>query len=169
MNIPFYLKKQKAINLLAGLIITILLYACNSQAGVNKNLNTGMVTSYKGIFTGETKMIMNDEELNHSDIPLGESFIIVNDNVKGLTVKEGKVSIGCSLTITDKDEKVLLAEPDLFKGDDVFAKVDTLRCTVNTGSPMKTEEKYNVRVVFTDKYGTGKIKNDVTIRMIDTP
>lgn len=169
MSMQSFMKTQWAIKILVVIILSGVLFACNAQVGVNKNLNTGMVTSYKGISTEETKMIMNDEELNHTDIPIGESFVIVNDNVKGLTVKDGKVSVGCSLTITDKTGKVLLSEPDLFKGHDVFEKADRLRCTVSTGSPMKWEEKYNVHVVFTDKYGTGKIENDVTIRMIDIP
>ncbi len=169
MNILAFLKNQKITILLAGPAIAIALYACNGQVGVNKNLNTGMSTSYKGISTSGTKMIMNDEALNHADIPLGKSFIIVNDKVKGLTEKEGKVSVGCALTISDKDGKVLLSEPDLFKDNAVFEKIDYLRCLVNTGSPMKPEEKYNVHVIFTDKYGTGKIENDVTVRMINNP
>lgn len=109
--------------------------------------------------------------LNHTDIPLGESFIILNEKVKGFTVKDGKVSVGCALTITDKSGKALLSEPDLFKGNDVFKKdsLDYLRCTVNTGKPMEWEQNYDVSVLFTDKYGNGKIENKVTIRAIDIP
>jgi len=164
-----FIKTQWAVKLIIGITLSTILFACNAQVGVSKNINTGMVTSYKGISTGETKMIMNNEELNHADIPIGESFVIVNDDVKGLTVKNGKVSVGCSLTITDKNGNPLLSEPDLFKANDVFEKIDYLKCTVNTGAPMKWEEKYKVHVVFTDKYGTGKIENDVFIRMIDVP
>ncbi|MEO5681691.1 MAG: hypothetical protein ABIQ88_03565 [Chitinophagaceae bacterium] len=145
---------------------------CNGQsAGVSKNLNTGMVTTTKGLQAATNKMVMNDEVINHTDIPLGESFFIINEGVKGLTVKDGKVAVGCALTITDAKGKVLLDEPDLFKGSDIFDKdkIDYLRCKVNTGKPMNWEEKYTVRVLFTDKYGKGSIENKVDIKMIDIP
>lgn len=150
----------------------LLFSACNvPSTGIKKDLNTGMLTSYKGVSTEETQMIMNNEVMNHNDVPIGESFVIINKGIKGLTVKDGKVSVGCSLVISDKTGKVLLSEPDLFKGSDTYQKdkLDFLRCTVNTGEPMKWEEKYDVAVVFTDKYGKGSIENKVTIRMIDIP
>ncbi|MGC4037543.1 MAG: hypothetical protein QM764_16395 [Chitinophagaceae bacterium] len=147
--------------------------ACNSIApsGISKDINTGMVTSYTGLVPAGSKIVMNDEVLNHTDIPLGESFIIVNEKVKGFTAKDNKVSVGCALTIADKTGKKLLDEPDLFKGNDIFNKdsLDYLRCTVNTGKPMEWEQNYDVTVVFTDKYGKGKIENRVTIRAIDVP
>lgn len=164
--------KQQLAQLLVVIIIAGFLAGCSAHAlGIKKDLNTGMVTNYSGLSAEESKIIMNNEELGHTDIPLGESFIIVNEAVKGLTVKDGKISVGCSLTIADKTGAVLLSEPDLFKGNDVFEKdnINYLKCTVNTGQPMHWEEKYAVTVVFTDKFGTGKIENKVTIRMIDIP
>jgi len=169
INVHVIIKTQWAVKIFVAIALSTVLFACNAQVGINKNLSTGMVTSYKGMSVEDTKMIMNNEELNHHDIPIGENFVIVNEKVKGLTVKDGKVSVGCSLTITDKNGKALLSEPDLFKDNDVFEKVDFLRCTVSTGSPMKWEENYKVHVVFTDKYGKGTIENNVTIRMIDVP
>lgn len=150
----------------------MLFLSCGMESsGFSKNANTGMLTTYKNLEVGGTKIFMNEEELNHVDIPLGESFIIRNENVKGLTEKDGKVSVGCSLLIQDKNGKILLSEPDLFKGQDLFDKEQTnfLYCTVNTGSPMQWEETYDVTVVFTDKYGKGTIENKVKIRMIDVP
>jgi hypothetical protein len=116
-------------------------------------------------------LMMNNEVIHHTDIPLGESFMLINDGVKGLTVKNGKVSVGCSLMIKDKAGKTLLNSADLFKGNDILDKDSAgfLRCTVSAGSPMKWEEKYDVTVIFWDKYGTGKIENRVTIRCIDIP
>lgn len=164
--------KYQLAQLLILVIITGILAGCNAYAqGIKKDLSTGMVSQYSGLTVEDSKIIMNDEVLGHTDIPIGESFIILNEGVKGLTVKNNKVSVGCSLVITDKNGKVLLSEPDLFKGSDTFEKdkINYLKCTVNTGEPMEWEEKYNVKTVFTDKYGTGTIENNVTIRMIDIP
>ena len=146
--------------------------ACDTPlVGVDKNLNTGMVTSYKGFKPSRSVLVMNDEELNHTDIPIGEQFVIINEGISGLTVKDGKVSVGCALTITDSAGKVLMNEADLFAGNNEYHKdsLKLLRCTVSTGEPMKWEEKYNVTVVFTDKFGKGSLENKVTIRAIDIP
>jgi hypothetical protein len=78
-------------------------------------------------------------------------------------------STGCWLSVTDQQEKILLDEKDLFAGHDEFEEKDSkmLKCTVNTGEPMKWDEKYNVKLVFWD--GRGKIENKVTIRSTEMP
>ena len=114
---------------------------------------------------------MNNEVLNHTDIPLGESFLLVNENVTGMEVKDGKVSAGCWLRISEENGQILSEEKDLFAGNDIFKKDEAtrLKCTINTGKPMEWEKKYKVQVVFWDKYGNGKITNECTIMSIDIP
>ena len=154
-------------------VLIVFLNACNPQAsiGVKKDFNTGLSSSYINMEPEKVFLVMNNEVLNHTDIPIGESFLIVNDGIKGMEVKNGKVTLGCSLQIKDSSGKVLLDEKDLFTGHDTFEEKDArmLKCTVNTGEPMKWEEKYNVTVNFWDKNGTGRIENKVTIRIIDIP
>lgn len=151
------------------------LNACNESfggsAGIKKDLTTGLSSSYKNMEPQKVFLVMNGEELNHTDIPLGEKFYVINDNVKGLTEKDGKVSVGCSLQIIDKKGKVLLDETDLFRNADIFDRdsATVLRCGVTTGNPMQWEENYDVHVKFWDKYGDGNIENKVTIRAIDVP
>ncbi|MES2850693.1 MAG: hypothetical protein V4685_16660 [Bacteroidota bacterium] len=158
----------------ALILLIVILSSCNGPvvtAGIKKDFNTGMSSSYSGMEPEKTFLVMNNEVLNHTDIPLGESFLVVNDNIKGLQEKNGKVTVGCLLKIADKTGKILLEEKDLFAGHDTFDAKDAkmLKCTVSTGDPMKWEEKYNVTVMFWDKNGTGKIENTVTIRSIDIP
>ncbi|MEO6314770.1 MAG: hypothetical protein ABIU63_04630 [Chitinophagaceae bacterium] len=154
------------------IILVSVLFACSgAKVGINRNINTGMVTTSRGLATGSTKMTLNDAVLDQPDIPLGASFVIINEGIKGLTVKDGKCAVGCALLITDKKGKVLLSEADLFKGNGIFEKENAgqLRCLVSTGKPMKLEQQYNVSVVFTDKYGSGSVENKVAIRPIDLP
>ena len=169
---PLFEKRWVAL-FVATIVLSAIFASCDAQAhaGIKKDFNTGLTASYKGIEPGEVHLVMNEEVLNHTDIPIGESFWLVNKNVKGLTVKEGNISVGCSLVITDKSGKKLLEAADLFSGKDVFAKENAnyLKCIVNTGKPMEWEEKYKVVATFWDKYGTGKIVNTVTIRAIDIP
>jgi hypothetical protein len=156
----------------AGLFL--LLASCNGPSvnvGIKKDFNTGLTASFTGMEPEKVLLVMNNEVLNHTDIPLGESFFLVNDGVTGLQVKNGKVKVGCSLSITDQKGAILLNEKDLFEGQDEFAEKDAkmLKCTVNTGEPMQWEERYNVVVTFWDKNGKGKIENTLTIRSIDLP
>ncbi|QEC68423.1 hypothetical protein FRZ67_14330 [Panacibacter ginsenosidivorans] len=162
--------------ILAGAVVVFLfisLASCSSQvsAGIKKDLTTGLTAKYNNVEPEKVMLVMNGEVLDHTDIPLGESFILVNDNVKGLKEKDGKVNVGCSLVIKDKNGKELLNEPDLLTGDaGLFNKdITYLKCTVNTGAPMQWEETYAVNVTFWDKNGNGKIENNVNIRAIDMP
>ena len=154
------------------LLITVLCSCKGVQPfGKKVDLVTGLTTSYTGIVPAETKMIMNKEVLNHTDIPLGEKFMIVNTGVEGLTVKDNKVSVGCALSISDKEGKQVLNEPDLFETGGVLDKDSAtyLQCKINTGAPMEWQKKYLVKITYWDKYGTGKLENTVTISMEDEP
>jgi hypothetical protein len=157
--------------LLLFVFFTGMLSCDTPVSGIDKNLNTGMTTTYSGLKPSRSFLVMNDEELNHTDIPIGEQFMVVNEGITGLTVKEGKVSVACALTIADSTGKLLMNEPDLFKENNDYPadSLRMLRCTVTTGEPMKWEEKYEVKVVFTDKFGKGRLENKVTIRAIDIP
>jgi hypothetical protein len=143
----------------------------NKLTGVLKDATTGLTARYEHIEPDEVFMVMNGERLNHTDIPIGESFTIMNKNVKGLKVKDGKISLGCSLVITDSAANKLMDEADLFAGGGLFNEEDAalLKCMVNTGEPMQWEQHYTIVATFWDKYGDGRIENKVTIRSIDIP
>lgn len=157
----------------AAISILLLLTACNFQqsVGFKKDLTTGLTASYKNMQPEKVMLVMNNEVLGHTDIPVGESFLLINDGIEGLVAKDGKVAVGCSLLIADKQGKVILQEADLFKGNDVFKQDSArmLKCIINTGAPMQSDEFYDVKVVFWDKQGKGSIENKVTIKMIDMP
>jgi hypothetical protein len=154
--------------------VTILLlnFSCDHKvAGIKKDLATGLTTTYKGMEPAKAFMIMNDEVINHTDIPLGEQFLVINDGINGLVIKNGKVKVGCYLKIADNSGVILLEEKDLFAANDDFPEKEArmLKCTVSTGKPMKWEEDYYVTVSFWDKQGSGRIDNTVTIKTIDIP
>lgn len=168
-------RKQLDFKIIPVIIVSIvLLYSCNGQplAGISKDLNTGMVTTYSKIKPGQTVIAMNEEKIGHTKIPLGEKFVVINEEVKGLSVKDNKVSIGCSLMITDNKGTELLNEADLFKdGAGIYDKENAnyLKCTVSTGKPMNIDQEYKVAIKFWDKFGEGTIENKFTITIIDVP
>ena len=140
-------------------------------SGTYKELNSGLTTTYRNIKPDATLMVMNDVVIRHSDIPLGEKFTIINQGVQGLAIRDGKFSAGCSLVISDANDRILLNHPDLFAGNDVWDDVPDkqLKCTIFTGSPMKWDEEYFATVTFWDKYGDGVLTNKVKVRMMDIP
>ena len=154
-----------------SLILILLVFGCNHKVGIKKNLETGLTATYKYMEPQKLLLVMNEEVINHTDIPIGEKFVVVNEDVEGLVSKNGKVKVGCHLKITDKSGQVLLEEKDLFAGNDEFSPENArmLKCTVTTGEPMKWEENYDVFVGFWDKQGGGRIDNKVTIKIIDIP
>ncbi|MET0464809.1 MAG: hypothetical protein ABW007_16725 [Chitinophagaceae bacterium] len=155
------------------ILLSTSLYACKfpMRKGFSIDGTTGLRVKYDGISTDNSKLVMNGEVLNHTDIPLGENFTLINNGIGGLTVKDKQVSVGCSLTITDTAGKAIFSDPDLFAAHGLFNKdsVQYLQCKVNTGSPMASDEQYVVNVTFWDKYGNGKIENSVRIHIIDEP
>ena len=157
------------------ILIVVFIASCTetktTAAGVKKDISTGLTSNYTVMEPEKILLVMNDEVLNHTDIPVGEKFILINDNISGIRVIDGKVSVGCSLMITDTTGKTIFKEDDLFKEGGVFNEKEArmLKCTVSTGIPMQAEEYYKVYVKFWDKNGTGSIDNKVTIHMIDMP
>jgi len=149
----FVLQKRKQLvfpnhlkTVAAALVVTVIILAsCNGpiiSAGIKKDFNTGLSSTYTGMEPENVFLVMNNEVLNHTDIPIGESFLVVNDGIKGMQAKDGKVKVGCSLSISTQQGKVLLSDKDLFEGHDEFEEKDAklLKCIVSTGEPMKWEE-----------------------------
>ena len=163
--------RTKLLRSVSILCLAAILHSCETKfnsSGIISDINTGLKANYRNLQPGDVSLIMNDRELNNADIPLGESFILVNDKTKGLKERDGKVSVGCSLLIKDETGATLMDEPDLFKDNDILDASEThvLRCTVNTGRPMRVNGKYDVTATFWDKYGDGNIVNKVKVRMV---
>lgn len=154
-------------------MLSLLLISCNDipQVGIIKNATNGITTTYKNIIPEEVVAMMNDEIINHNQIPLGESFQVINKKIDGLTIKNDRVNVGCQLTIRDKQGDILLNIADMFENTGMLHKdsADFLRCTINTGEPMKWMEHYDVEIRYWDKFGDGELVNTMDIEMIDEP
>ena len=109
--------------------------------------------------------------MNTTKFPLGETFQVISNKINGLTIRNDKVNVGCELTISDKAGNILLNVADLFENTGVLHKdsADFLRCTVNTGAPMKWNEFYDVEVRYWDKFGDGELVNEMQVEIIDVP
>lgn len=163
---------KKLVNTTIGIAV-IATTACNQilQTGIIKDVTSHITTTYTNIKPEEVFIYMNDERCNHNQIPLEQDFQLVNNKISGLIIKDGKVSVGGSMEIADKNGNVLLSQPDLFGGKNVFDKdsVTFLRSIISTGKPMEYEQFYFVTVKYWDNYGNGTLENKLEIEIIDIP
>lgn len=164
---------MKIITSTSAFIALLFTASCENipQTGMIKDITSHITTSYTNIKPEEVFIYMNEERCNHNQIPLGQEFQLVNNKIKGLKVKDGKVSVGGSMKIADKKGKVLLEIKDLFGENNVFEKdsVTFLRATISTGSPMEYDSLYDVTINYWDNYGTGTLENKMEIEIIDLP
>lgn len=139
--------------------------------GLVTETTIGMTTQYKNLEPKQVRLVMNQQEIHHTDIPLGESVQLLAENVSGFELKNGQAKIGCALTITDEQGKPLMQEPDLFASHDVYSAADAqlLRCSISTGSPMQYDQTYTASVRFWDKQGDGTMQTTFPIHVIDLP
>lgn len=154
-------------------VLAVVLVSCDDipQAGIIRNTSNGITTTYTNLKPDGAVLIMNGEEINHNQIPLGEEFQLINTGVLGFMSTDNRVRVGSELIISKKDGEVLLHTEDLFSDGNGFHKdsVSFLRCYVSTGSPMEYDQKYDVQVRFWDKSGDGEIVNKMEIEIIDIP
>lgn len=164
------LKKNLPVLLVVVLLTTI---GCNEvpRTGIIKDVTSHITTSYFNIRPEEVFIYMNEEKCHHNQIPLGYDFQLVNNNISGLTVRDGKVSVNGSMQIADKKGNILLNEPDLFGSNNVFDKdsISFLKSAISTGKPMEYGQLYDVTVKFWDNFGEGTLENRLEIEIIDIP
>lgn len=168
------MSKKVLMNLMTPLaVIALLLSSCEEipSTGIIKNTSNGVTTTYTDLKPEGAVLIMNGEEINHNQIPLGEEFQLINTGVDGFKSQGNMVKFGSELIISKKDGQVLLHAEDLLSDVDGFHKdsVNFLRCYISTGSPMEYDQKYDVQVRFWDKIGDGEIVNKLEIEIIDIP
>jgi hypothetical protein len=139
--------------------------------GVLTDASIGMNTQYKNLEPANLRLVMNQAEIHHTDIPLGETVQLQAEQVQGFVLKNGQATIGCSLTITDEQGRILMQEPDLFAGHEQYSATDAqlLRCSISTGAPMQYDQTYTAAVRFWDKQGDGTIQTTFPIHIIDLP
>lgn len=177
----YWIDQQKQIRLpwrmvripLLTLALLTWLVSCQRKQtiGVLTDATIQLHTQYKNLEPSNLRLVMNQAEIHHTDIPLGETVQLLAENVQGFELKNGKAKIGCSLRITDEQGKVLMQEPDLFAGHELYtaSEAQLLRCSISTGSPMQYDQTYTATVRFWDKQGDGTIQSTFPIHIIDLP
>ncbi|MBA6157350.1 hypothetical protein H3Z83_12605 [Tenacibaculum sp. S7007] len=133
------MKKQISITCIILLVFT----SCNFSQGTYKDLKTGLSYSYNGLSIEGVKILKdNTIPLQNNNI---EKFSHIYFNLFGLdflTKKEGKVSVGAEMIIKDKENNIIMDEPDLFTNNGSFEFLETVELNIYTGTNFKENKEY---------------------------
>ena len=147
--------KQTVFTVFTMVLFSIAITSCNFAKGVKKDLSTGLSASYNGIAIDDIYLTDSAEtRLTSNKIALGTVVKVKASGVDYLKVKDGKVFPGCTIVLTDKNNKEILNVPDAF-ADNINgtseAEARTLLAYLTTGNPMVVGETYHLHVRFFDK------------------
>jgi predicted small secreted protein len=162
---------KKTFLLLASSFILslIVLSGCNFSVGTNKDLKTGLSTTYNGFRVKEVFLgNMDKQHLSSNKIPLNSTFLIIATDVENYTLKDGKAYPGCEITVKDKAGKVLGhiddAMADVSRNGLEPEMATTLSARATLSPPFEKGKTYNVAVRFFDKQNEkNKINADIDI------
>ena len=92
------------------------------------------------------------------------------DGVKGYSIKDDQVFIGCSMQVFDKNGVAILSEDDLFPGENGLERksAGNLFFTLIVGTPMQLGESYVWKVKVWDKIGSGEVKTELNFKIVET-
>jgi hypothetical protein len=144
---------KKTINIILA-FSAFLLCSCNFSTGSKKDFGTGLSVSYKGFAIGDTYMVGGDNTaVTSGDVDMNTRVGIVIEGIENYELKDGKAFPGLSLNVMDSQGNAVIDEKDLLNNAEGYDPVDAaiLRGTVTVGSPMKSGEKYDVRMRVWDK------------------
>ncbi|MBD1384307.1 hypothetical protein IDJ75_03380 [Mucilaginibacter rigui] len=164
------MKNITPLTCIAFLLLSITtLTGCHFSAGTNKDLKTGLSSSYYG-FSVEDVFLANSskERLSSNKIPLNSTFLILATGVGNYTLKDGKAYPGCEITIKDKSGKTVghidNAMSDISSSGLPPEGATTLSARVTLYPPFVAGETYHVSVRFFDNQNEkNKITADIDI------
>jgi hypothetical protein len=133
----------------------LVLFSCQYSKGFKKDMSTGLSATYNGFSIDEILLADGDKNrLTSNVVPLGNTVYVVATGVKNYTKENGKVFPGCTIVLTDKNQKRILDIPDALaemKEGLPPEEALTLQANLSTGSPMVSGETYYLAVRFFDK------------------
>jgi hypothetical protein len=163
------MKKTFILNIFAFILAVIILSGCHFSVGSNKDLSTGLSSSYNGfsvkdVFLADTA----GKHLSSNKIPINSTFFIIANGIGNYTLKNGKAYPGCEITINDKNGKLMGHLPDAMaeiSKDGLEPSVAAaLSANVTLSPPLVVGEPYHVAIRFFDKENEkNKITADVDV------
>jgi len=151
-------------------IAIIFLMVSSCSIGYMKDSETGLKLSYNGFTMDDVSMTIDGNKIHSNEIPYGRRVHIEIEGLKDFHIFNGKASIGCEVTITNKDGEVMLHSPDVFTATDGgydAAFLEEIEISMPAVHPLKTGETYHWEGRFWDKYSEATMKSVVDVEIVE--
>lgn len=145
-------------------LMVVLVAACSKDSNEKVKVDT------EGFTVKETFLMVDNQRIKENEVLYGKVLFLFVSGLEGFTYKDNKAYLGCSMTVKDKDGKVMT------QADDIFAQYDAtgvppeyatgFSIHVETGNPMKPNETYTWEARFWDKVGKAEIKTEVNFKVL---
>lgn len=145
------------IKILGALILTIAFCSCDINQSVNKDLITGAYSRGDGISCSKVRIKVNEVTDNRNKFSYGEKVEFTFHKVTGLTVENGRIYSGLSLSILKNDIDTVMHYPDLLSDPEGTKAESPLAFSANfvAALPYRNNETYEVFINFWDKKSAG--------------
>lgn len=142
------------------------LHSAEFNVGIKKDALTGLKVSNHGLGLEECYLAVDKKKLKTDEVPLGKKVVFYVTGVSGFVAKEGKVEVGASMSVKDKNDKTIFEKPDLFGagGSVTVEDAKSLSITLKMSEPMVIGDAYTWSFRFWDKQGKGEITGTVTLK-----
>lgn len=151
-------------------IVSTFLVASSCSVGYMKDAETGLKLKYNGFSMEDVYLKIDGKKFNSNQIPYGRRVYIEIVGLDQFHVFNGKASIGCEVTITDKDGIEVMHSPDVFTFTDGgydATLLEEITISMPALYPLKVGETYHWEGRFWDKYSEATMNSEVDVKIVD--
>lgn len=119
----------------------------------------------KGLTVEDAFITLNDERFEEDTLHYSATYYLNMSGLRGLSIKDDKVFVGCSMYIEDKQGNQYLKQDDLFSSYDATG-IDVqlgryLNVSLLIGTPLEMGIDYTWKLVFWDKINQSSIEVEI--------
>ena len=146
----------------------LILSACN--AGVKKDLLSGLNITNNGLSVEDAYLSVGDKKISGSSVPYGSTVILTITGADGFTLKNGKAFPDAGITVKNKAGETVANLGGLFdeyatSGLDPREVSKGVTLSLTCQFPIKMNEEYFCEFILKDKNSKGEIKISNTLKM----
>ena len=132
--------------------------------------DSGITLVTNGFNTKAHYLSLGDGKISSKEFTIGTKVYYILEGVTGFVLKDGKVFPGTSITVTDKDKKVIESVDDLFSdyadGIDPAEITNELELYVTMNNLMEEGKDYDWHLRIWDKNGKAEMSADIPFKIV---
>jgi len=142
---------------LVGLLVPLMLTACNFSKSVKKDFVTGLTASGDGLSCEDIYLSVNDENITRNTFIYGEKVYVNFSDIKGFTKENENAFPGMKIVVTSTTGEIVFQVDDLHAGFDQGVDYSPLLlyADIVVAAPMHSGNEYLLNINIWDKKGIG--------------